>query len=97
MNRRSKSNMNTNLPKTEQGIVLEILAKTFDLPPEKIPGDTRIKEDLGADSLTIIEITMALEEHFHATIADERLEEVKTVEELCEALAEALFPDARPR
>ncbi|MFO1513138.1 MAG: phosphopantetheine-binding protein [Verrucomicrobiota bacterium] len=89
--------MNTNLPKAEQGIVLEILAKTFDLLPEKIAGDARIKEDLGADSLTVIEITMVLEERFHATIADERLEEVKTVEELCEALAEALFPDAQPR
>ena len=89
--------MKTNLPKPEQKIVLEILAKSFAMPPEKIAGDARIKEDLGADSLTVMEITMALEERFQATIADDRLERVKTVEELCEALAETLFPDLQRR
>lgn len=87
--------MNNYLTDKDAQIVLDILAKELSVKPEQIRGDARLMEDLGADSLTIIEMTMALEERFNATIPDERLERVRTVDELCEALAGALYPTAR--
>jgi acyl carrier protein len=87
--------MNNYLSDKDAQTVLDILSEELGVPREQIKGEARIMEDLGADSLTVIEITMALEERFNATMPDERLERVKTVAELCEALAEAIYPEAR--
>jgi len=38
-----------------------------------------IREDLGADSLDFVELTMAIEEAFHIEISDEDAEKIKTV------------------
>ncbi len=38
-------------------------------------------DDLGADSLDIVELVMELEEEFHITIPDEEAEQIKTVED----------------
>jgi acyl carrier protein len=46
--------------------------------------------DFSPDSLTLIEISMALEEHFDVSIPDESWERIKTVGELFEFLAELL-------
>lgn len=41
--------------------------------------DQRFIEDLGADSLDVVELTMAFEEHFDVTISDDEMESVDTV------------------
>ena len=44
--------------------VREALAKQFDLDPESITMDTNLIDDLGADSLDVVELIMSLEDMF---------------------------------
>jgi acyl carrier protein len=70
--------------------VIEILTRELDVKASQLTRDARIEEDLGADSLTLVEINMALEDHFNLSIPDERLEGVRTVGDLFQLLAETL-------
>lgn len=66
--------------------VRELLAKQLEIDPEKISPDTDILEDLGADSLDIVELVMAIEEEYDIVITDERAQNVRTVKQLVELL-----------
>ena len=59
--------------------VKEMLASQLNVDLSKINENSRIIEDLGADSLDIIEMLMALEEEFNITVPDEKAESLKTV------------------
>ena len=59
--------------------VAEILAEQLDAEKEDITADTRIAEDLNADSLDVVELLMAIEDEFEKTIPDEEIENLKTV------------------
>jgi len=87
--------MKANLSDKEHQLLRDILTQELGVAPDQLKGEARIIEDLGADSLTIIEITMLLEERFNTSIAEERLEKVSTVDDLAEALAEAIQPVPR--
>ena len=56
------------------------LAKQFELDPETITLDTNLIDDLGADSLDVVELIMSLEDEFGITIELE--EGVATVQDL---------------
>ena len=60
----------------------EIIAETLNCDLEKVTMEATLAEDLGADSLAAVELSMALEEEFHVTIADEDLPKMKTVADL---------------
>jgi acyl carrier protein len=47
--------------------------------PEKVTMDARFNEDLGADSLDLVELVMALEEAFDVSVDESELEGVNTV------------------
>jgi acyl carrier protein len=81
---------NNILSEKDTKVVLDILVEQIGLREEQITLDARIIDDLGADSLTVIEITLALEERFSLSIPDEKLESVSTVRDLFELLAELL-------
>jgi acyl carrier protein len=70
--------------------VFAILTHELGVEPSQLTADARLVEDLGADSLTVVEINMALEDRFNLSIPDERLERVRTVEDVYELLAECL-------
>ncbi len=59
--------------------VKEIIAKELEVDSKQISGDARFIEDLGADSLDIVELVMALEEEFGIDIPDEDADKLKTV------------------
>lgn len=59
-----------------------IIAKGLQVDENKIELSSRIVEDLGADSLDSIEITMALEEAFNIEIVDTEAEKMKTIEDI---------------
>lgn len=67
--------------------IIPIIAGTLDIKEERITLLSRLKEDLGADSLDAIEIIMALEEVFNIEISDEDAEKIQTVDEIIEYLA----------
>ena len=62
------------------------LAKQFELDPESITMDTNIVDDLGADSLDVVELIMALEDSFGVSISDEDAAELYTVRRIVEYL-----------
>ena len=53
---------------------------------EVVP-EALLKEDLGADSLGMLELTFALEEEFHIDISDEKVDEVKTVQDVIDLVS----------
>ena len=59
--------------------VREILCDQLDLEPEDITLDTNIIEDLGADSLDLVDFVMSLEDEFDKEIPDEDIEGIKTI------------------
>ena len=63
-----------------------IFAKQFEIPEHKIIPTAKLIDDLGADSLDTVELTMALEEEFNIEIPDEDAEKINTVDELLDYL-----------
>ena len=59
--------------------IKKILAKQLNVDEESISVSSKIKEDLGADSLDILELLMTLEEEEGITIPDEKLAAFVTV------------------
>ena len=82
--------MNETSSDTYTKAVYEILVEQLDVDPSQITLDSKIQEDLCADSLDIMEIIMAVEERFQITIPDEESEKVRTVGDLLEALENIL-------
>lgn len=68
--------------------LVSILCDQLGLSPEHVSPDSRIKEDLGADSLDVLQLLMTLEEEKGITIPDEVLPNLKTVGDLIAFLEE---------
>lgn len=62
-----------------QGIVIRVIGRQLEIPEKKIEPDTRLADDLGADSLDLAEIMMDLEDEFDITVSDEDAKSIKTV------------------
>ena len=65
-----------------------MLAEQFGVEEEKITEESSFIDDLGADSLDIVELIMALEEEFDLEIPDEDAEKVVTVGDVVEYIKE---------
>lgn len=59
--------------------VKEIISQQLDVDGAQIKEESQFIEDLGADSLAIVELVLAFEEHFEIEIPDEDTEKIKTV------------------
>ena len=59
--------------------VKEIVAVSLNVEESTLSETTSFKEDLGADSLDLFEMVMALEEEFEVEIPTEDLENIKTI------------------
>ena len=59
--------------------VKEIIAKELEVEVKQLTPEAKFIEDLGADSLDIVELVMALEEEFGVDIPDEEADKLKTV------------------
>ena len=64
----------------------EIIAEQLNCDGETISLDTSFKDDLGADSLDLFELVMALEEEYGLEIPAEELSDVETVGDIIEYL-----------
>ena len=61
--------------------VAKIIVEQLGVDPAKIVPEARFREDLGADSLDLVELIMAFEETFGGEISDEEAQSIKTVGE----------------
>lgn len=59
--------------------VRSIIADQLGLTEDDIKPESKFIEDLGADSLDIVELIMAMEEEFQTEIPDEEAEKIRTV------------------
>ena len=75
--------------------IIKIIGRELDVSPRFIKDDTSIQEDLGADSLDVINIVMTIENKFNIEIDEHTLAEFNTVANIVDALAPAIGPERR--
>jgi len=68
--------------------VREVLASQLEISEDLITLETDIQEDLGADSLDVVEMMMTLEDEFGLVITDEAASELRTVGQVVAFLEE---------
>ena len=62
--------------------VQKALAEQFEVSPDTITLDTNLIDDLGADSLDVVELIMSIEDEFGVSIADEEAANRVTVQRI---------------
>jgi len=61
--------------------VIDIIVEQLKVSPEEVTLEASFIEDLGADSLDLVELIMAMEEEFGLEISDEDAEKIQTVQD----------------
>ena len=64
--------------------VKAILSEQFDVEEDSITAETTLADDLGADSLDVVDLLTSIEDEFEVEIPDEEVENIKTVGALVE-------------
>ena len=64
--------------------VKAILSEQFDVEEDSITAETTLADDLGADSLDVVDLLMSIEDEFEVEIPDEEVENIKPVGALVE-------------
>ena len=82
--------MNTKLTEKQITQMQDILMEELDVSREQLTPEARLEEDLGADSIDVVQIVMRIEECFNIVLADEVAEKAVTVEKLYETLTDQL-------
>lgn len=59
--------------------IIAIVCEQLDVKTDDVSLEKTFTDDLGADSLAIVELVLALEEHFSIKIPDEEVDNIKTV------------------
>ncbi|WP_300464386.1 acyl carrier protein [Desulfobacula sp.] len=67
--------------------IIKIIGKELDVSPRSIKDHTSIQEDLGADSLDVINIVMSIENKFNIEIDEDTLTEFNTVGDIVKRLS----------
>ena len=68
--------------------VKEIIAEQLDVSIDELKPEASFIDDLGADSLDIVELVMAMEEEFDLEISDEQAEKIKSVGDAIKYISE---------
>jgi acyl carrier protein len=76
-NKNERTNMAAVNPK-----IKEIIVEQLGVDPEKVKLEASFIDDLGADSLDIVELVMAMEEEFDIEIPDEDAEKLRSVSDV---------------
>jgi acyl carrier protein len=82
--------MHTMLTEPQTALIQDLLMRQLDVTRAQLTEDAHIMDDLGADSLDVVQIGMDLEEHLGITLPDERWDQVRTVGELYAAVSDLL-------
>lgn len=67
--------------------VCNMLAEQLGIEVEKIKPESEVVKDLGADSLDVVELMMALEDEYGVTLPEGEVENVKTVQDIVEMVS----------
>ena len=66
--------------------VINIIAEQLDIAKEQCVPEASFIDDLGADSLDLVEMIMEMEENFNVQISDEELEHIRTIQDVIDFL-----------
>ncbi len=69
--------------------IKELIVDQLDAEEDKVTMEANIQDDLGADSLDIVDLIMAVEDEFDVKIADEDVENIKTVGDIVKYIESA--------
>jgi len=69
--------------------VKEVVVEQLNVNPDEVKLEADFVEDLGADSLDVVELVMALEEKFEIEIPDEDAESIKSVKDVVDYIEKA--------
>jgi acyl carrier protein len=69
--------------------IVEIIADQLGIDSSVIDGSSKVMEDLGADSLDVVEMLMTMEETFDITVPDEDIERLLTVNDVVAYVSES--------
>ena len=69
--------------------VKKIIAEQLCISVQEIKDDSNVIEDLGADSLDVVEMLMTFEDEFGVSIPDEKLDELKTIPQIVKIIDES--------
>jgi len=70
--------------------IKKVVVEQLDVPEEQVTLEASFVDDLGADSLDIVELVMALEDEFDISISDEDAEKIVTVNDAVQYVTEYL-------
>ena len=59
--------------------IRSILCEQLDLEEDSVTMESNIAEDLGADSMDVVDLIMSIEDEFEVEVPDEKIESIKTV------------------
>ncbi len=62
--------------------IIKLVAEKLNKKVEDIKLDSRLVEDLGADSLDVVELIMSFEDEFGVSLPDEEVEKMKTIKDV---------------
>ena len=66
--------------------IQKMLAEALNIPEEKVTPDAKIVDDLGADSLDVVELLSQLEDEYGIIIPDDEVENLVTVADVAAAI-----------
>ena len=66
--------------------VKKLLSEQLNIAPESITEKSRVIDDLGADSLDVVEMLRVLEDEFNVTVTDEESMQLKTVGDIAKLI-----------
>ena len=74
--------------------VQEIVANVLGVDESQVTLDASFQTDLGADSLDVVEVIIALEQEFSIDIPDERAEQIVTIQNAIDSINEIITMDS---
>ncbi len=68
--------------------IKDILVDQLDVEEDKVTADASVIDDLGADSLDLVDLVMTIEEEFDVEISDDQVDVIKTVGDIVKYIEE---------
>lgn len=73
-----------------EGKVKQIVIEQLDITEEEYAPEASFIDDLGADSLDVVELIMAMEDAFDIEISDEELSDIRTIQDVTDYIKKRL-------